>query len=375
MPSFTPATSAVWLLTSPKTASFFVQRMRSPRRSSKVSGAVDLDPSGSPGELSRVPVDQRAVLSDEIHRPGTAVDVVDRQFVALLDTEPLVGAVEPHDTAGGVVIRQGFLGAGVAAGHESCRFQRRSFDLSFANQPLTHNGVYLVAKRVTGGDQPGVFALLGREPQPARGGRPGQVARLDLGHVRPQFLERFLDVPAQAGLDRGFELGLALAHDLVHRRGFHSRLLQLHEGFAGVHRVQLLAVADEHHPGQPQFARDAKGIPGLYGGGERALVHHQHGLFERRAHVAFALRRQASRGHPGVAGEEALQRFALDELGYAHGDGRYPKVMKKLARTDVIILDDWGLTKLTAPQRRELLDILHRHALTFGGPRSRMRFQ
>ena len=32
--------------------------------------------------------------------------------------------------------------------------------------------------------------------------------------------------------------------------------------------------------------------------------------------------------------------------------------MKKLARTDVIILDDWGLTKLTAPQRRELLDIL-----------------
>ena len=48
----------------------------------------------------------------------------------------------------------------------------------------------------------------------------------------------------------------------------------------------------------------------------------------------------------------------FDELGYAHGDGRYPKVMKKLARTDVVVLDDWGLTKLTAPQRRELLDIL-----------------
>ena len=47
-----------------------------------------------------------------------------------------------------------------------------------------------------------------------------------------------------------------------------------------------------------------------------------------------------------------------DELGYAHGDGRYRKLMKKLARTDVIILDDWGLTRLTAPQRRELLDIL-----------------
>ena len=32
--------------------------------------------------------------------------------------------------------------------------------------------------------------------------------------------------------------------------------------------------------------------------------------------------------------------------------------MKKLARTDVLVLDDWGLAKLTAPQRRDLLDIL-----------------
>ena len=48
----------------------------------------------------------------------------------------------------------------------------------------------------------------------------------------------------------------------------------------------------------------------------------------------------------------------FNKLDYAHGDGRYPKVMKKLARTDVVILDVWGLTKLTAPQRRELLDIL-----------------
>ena len=32
--------------------------------------------------------------------------------------------------------------------------------------------------------------------------------------------------------------------------------------------------------------------------------------------------------------------------------------MKKLARTDVLVIDDWGLSKLTAPQRRELLDIL-----------------
>ena len=40
---------------------------------------------------------------------------------------------------------------------------------------------------------------------------------------------------------------------------------------------------------------------------------------------------------------------------------------KKLSQTDVLILDDWGLTKLTAPQRRESLDVLedrHRHRST-----------
>ena len=48
----------------------------------------------------------------------------------------------------------------------------------------------------------------------------------------------------------------------------------------------------------------------------------------------------------------------FDMLAFAHGDGRYPQMMKKLARTDVLLIDDWGLAKLTAPQRRDLLDIL-----------------
>ncbi len=48
----------------------------------------------------------------------------------------------------------------------------------------------------------------------------------------------------------------------------------------------------------------------------------------------------------------------FDELSYAHADGRYPLLMKKLARTDLLVLDDWGLAKLTAPQRRDLLEVL-----------------
>lgn len=72
--------------------------------------------------------------------------------------------------------------------------------------------------------------------------------------------------------------------------------------------------------------------------------------------IACALGNKACRDGFTVQYHRLSRLF--DELGYAHGDGRYPKVVKKLARTDVLILDDWGLSKLTAPQRRDLLDIL-----------------
>jgi DNA replication protein DnaC len=48
----------------------------------------------------------------------------------------------------------------------------------------------------------------------------------------------------------------------------------------------------------------------------------------------------------------------LQELPIAKGDGRYPKLMASLARTDVLILDDWALAKLNDDHRRDLLEVL-----------------
>ena len=48
----------------------------------------------------------------------------------------------------------------------------------------------------------------------------------------------------------------------------------------------------------------------------------------------------------------------LQDLNIAKGDGRYPKLINTLARTQLLILDDWGLVKLTTEQRRDLLEIL-----------------
>jgi DNA replication protein DnaC len=72
--------------------------------------------------------------------------------------------------------------------------------------------------------------------------------------------------------------------------------------------------------------------------------------------IACALVHKACRS--GFTAQYYRLSRLFDELSYAHADGRYPLLMKKLARIDVIVLDDWGLTKITAPQRRDLLEVL-----------------
>jgi len=54
----------------------------------------------------------------------------------------------------------------------------------------------------------------------------------------------------------------------------------------------------------------------------------------------------------------------LESLSIAHGDGRFSKVIGQLAKTDVLLVDDWGLEKMTLSQRNDLLEIMEdRHGL------------
>ena len=48
----------------------------------------------------------------------------------------------------------------------------------------------------------------------------------------------------------------------------------------------------------------------------------------------------------------------LEALGVARGDGRYARMLKTLARVQLLILDDWAITPLTAEQRRDLMEIV-----------------
>ena len=46
------------------------------------------------------------------------------------------------------------------------------------------------------------------------------------------------------------------------------------------------------------------------------------------------------------------------ELATAKGDGHYSKLMRDLAKTDLLVLDDLGLAPLEGSERRDLLEIL-----------------
>jgi DNA replication protein DnaC len=48
----------------------------------------------------------------------------------------------------------------------------------------------------------------------------------------------------------------------------------------------------------------------------------------------------------------------LSELATARGDGSYGRLLQQLAKTDLLILDDWGLAPLGDRERRDLLEVI-----------------
>lgn len=72
--------------------------------------------------------------------------------------------------------------------------------------------------------------------------------------------------------------------------------------------------------------------------------------------IACALANKACR--EGFSARYLRLPRLLQDLGIARADGRYPKVLAELAKTDLLVLDDWGLAPTTNEQRRDLLEIL-----------------
>jgi len=72
--------------------------------------------------------------------------------------------------------------------------------------------------------------------------------------------------------------------------------------------------------------------------------------------IACALGHKACRDNRSVQYHRVPRLF--EALALARGDGRYGRLLKALGRVQLLILDDWGLSVLNPPERRDLLEIL-----------------
>jgi len=72
--------------------------------------------------------------------------------------------------------------------------------------------------------------------------------------------------------------------------------------------------------------------------------------------LACALGNKACRDNRSVLYQRLPKLFA--ELALARGDGRHRKLMKRLGKVRLLILDDWGLQAFALEQRRDLLEIV-----------------
>lgn len=77
--------------------------------------------------------------------------------------------------------------------------------------------------------------------------------------------------------------------------------------------------------------------------------------------LACALGQSACR-HGYTVRYARLPRLLAEELVRARADGSYGKLLQQLAKTDLLILDDWGLAPLGDRERRDLLEIVEDRA-------------
>ena len=72
--------------------------------------------------------------------------------------------------------------------------------------------------------------------------------------------------------------------------------------------------------------------------------------------LACALGNKACRDNRSVLYQRVPKLFP--DLALARGDGRYRRLMKRLGKVRLLILDDWGLEPFGPDQRRDLLEIV-----------------
>jgi len=118
------------------------------------------------------------------------------------------------------------------------------------------------------------------------------------------------------------------------------------------------ACLEDVHTG-PGRGLDKRVLAGLAGGdwirqGQSVLLTGATGA--GKTWLACALGQQACRQGFSVLYQRVPR--LTEALRMAHADGSFGKLLAQLARTDVLLLDDWGMTPLDQAGRHDLLEVI-----------------
>ena len=166
-------------------------------------------------------------------------------------------------------------------------------------------------------------------------------------------LEQQLDQPATHS-DLSFEerLGLMIDRETTHRTNNKvDRLLR-------AAKLKLQAYPEDINYTHPRGLDKSKFASLLSG---QWIEHHQNVLLTGatgcgKTYLGCVLATQACK--QGYSVRYFRTSRLLEQLTIAHGDGRFSKLLNQLAKTDVLVLDDWGLESLTLGQRNDVLELM-----------------
>ena len=154
--------------------------------------------------------------------------------------------------------------------------------------------------------------------------------------------------------DLSFDERLAM---LVERQWLwkENRALATRLKYAGLRHDACLENIDFRHPRGLQRAVINQLASGQW------IRHHHHCLITGptgvgKSYLACALAHKACRD-----GFRALYYYLpklVRQLMTAQADGTLPRLLKKIARVDILVVDDWGLVELRPDQHRLFLEIL-----------------
>ncbi len=182
---------------------------------------------------------------------------------------------------------------------------------------------------------------------------PTEQRLIDLGLAgMAKALEEQRRLPDMAALSFEERLGLMVDREALSRN---NKRLGNRLKFAGLRQAAVVEDVDLKAARQldkPLFAKLAAGD--WIDRRQNLIIIGETGL--GKSWLACALGHKACRDDRAVLYQRVPRMF--DALALARGDGRHTRLLKVIARAELLILDDWGLANLTPDQGRDMLEIV-----------------